>query len=53
MNVINLLWAFNFKKSRDPATGQDKVYDTHDFVRVRSFLRIESRKLMKTVFREF
>lgn len=32
---MNLIWAFEFSKSKDPATKRDKVYDLHDFVKVR------------------
>ena len=31
---MNLIWAFKFAKSKDPATKQDKVYDLYDFVKV-------------------
>ena len=42
MNSMNLIWAFEFKKFKDPATKQDKVYDLHDFV------GLGSPSLMKT-----
>ena len=31
---MKLIWAFEFSKSRDPATKQYKVYDLNDFVKV-------------------
>jgi len=31
---MNLIWAFKFAKSKDPATKQDRVYDLYDFVKV-------------------
>ena len=34
---MNLIWAFKFSKSKDPATKKDKVYDLHDFVKVNLF----------------
>ena len=34
---MNLIWAFEFSKSKDPETKQDKVYDLNDFVKA-SFL---------------
>ena len=39
---MNLIWAFEFKKFKDPATKQDKVYDLYDFV------GLGSPSLMKT-----
>jgi hypothetical protein len=34
INAMNLIWAFNFNKAKDPFTKEDKVYDLHDFARV-------------------
>jgi len=33
MNAMNLIWAFNFNKAKDPVTKLDKVYDLYDFAR--------------------
>lgn len=33
INVMKLIWAFNFSKSKDPATKRNKVYDLNDFVK--------------------
>ena len=34
INAMNIIWAFNFNKAKDPFTKEDKVYDLHDFARV-------------------
>ena len=35
INVMKLIWTFNFSKSKDPTTERNKVYDLNDFVKVR------------------
>lgn len=30
---MNLIWAFNFDKAKDPKTGLPKVYDEYDYAK--------------------
>ena len=36
---MKLIWAFNFSKSKDPATKRSRVYDLNDFMKVSAFSR--------------